>query len=452
MVSGGVGERVRPSVRADRSAAAPQIAQHDVQRAGRHVDAHEPAGLKSRAQIQRREVDGAPVGREAGRPARLGGGDHQPARRQHVDQQPIEAGPPVGPAHDQPGRGVVSFGDPGLAAVRAPSVAGVGSQLGQHPLLGWPRDGGRPAGHVLGELLEQRRQRLSERLPEAQVDAQREEDRPRLDLDQLPQRPFAVTLGQVADERAADQVVVAHERVAVELRELALAQEVPGNAGPERAVPERPGQPADARLQQRLVVDRQPFVEPGVEANLRRVRVAEQHVDHVREPGHLLQVHVVGQLMAGNRRRVGGQPELQRERVDRLKRRNHGPGRVPAADRAGERVVEGQVRQDDRHAPVGDVVVEQRPCPQRARAPLGPVGEPQRLVAPRGRVVDAERRRVQPPHGIAGQGRRDVLRDLRLNGRHAAAQRDGQAQQVKELRKGARGRAHRPQCKRATSS
>jgi hypothetical protein len=308
--------------------------------------------------------------------------------------------------------------------VSCPSIARDRSDSPEDPLLGRARRGRVAARRVVGELADERLQRLAEPLPEPNVDQDREEDRSRLHLDRLPEIPLPVALGQEADEVAADQVVVPHEGVTVEVGEIAASEAPPRHTGGEGAVPERPGQPPHPRLQRRLVVDRQPFVEPAVEAELRRVDLAEDLVDEPGEPGHLVEVNVVGQLVAGDRSGVGRQPHLQRERVDRLVGRDDGERLVAGDDRHRERVVERQVRHDEREAPVGDAVVDQRARPQLPRTPLDVIREPQGLVVVVVRVVDLEVRRLEPPHRLLGQRRRHVLRHQRRHRGHAGRERD----------------------------
>ncbi len=304
-------EGVRPPVGADGAAAAVEIARHHRERAGRGVDPHQPAPLERDAGVDRGEVDVPPVGGEAGRPRAVDARRHQRARREDAGQRAVHPHPAVGAADDDPRRRVVPLDQQRLAAVGRAGVAGRRADGLEGPLLGRARRRRVAAGEVLGEIGEQRLQRLAVGLVEAEVDPQREQDRAGLDLDRLPEPPLAVAPGQVADEVAADQVVVPQEEVAVELGEVAPLELASGHAGGERAVPERPGQPPHAGLQRGLVVDRQPLVEPAVEAELRRVLLAEQLVDQPGEAGHLVEVQVVGDLVAGDGPRVGRQPHLQ---------------------------------------------------------------------------------------------------------------------------------------------
>ena len=100
-------------------------------------------------------------------------------------------------------------------------------------------------------------------------------------------------------------------------------------------------------------------MEPGVEPDLRRVDLAEE----VPEPGpagDLLVVYVVGDLVAADHGGIGRQPELQRERVERVVGRNDRQRLVAGETREHERVVQRQLGEQRDDLLVGDGVVDLR--------------------------------------------------------------------------------------------
>ncbi len=442
MVAVGAREHVAAAVGAERSAAAAQIAKHDRQRAGVDVVAVEPRRLVGGIQIQRDEIQPAPVGREAEAARQRRRRDRHLARRQHVGEIAFRSQPPVGRIHREPGGAVQVGGEQRFRAVGGARVAGAVAGRAQHALLGRTRAVEEVGGHLVGELVDQRRQGLVVRLPEAKVHPQRKEDRPRLDVHQPPQLVLAVAIGEEAHELAARQVVAAGVEVALEDAEIAAVEALAREAGGEGAAPERPHQPPGAGLQLGLVVDGQPLGEPRIDPDLRRVHLAEQ-VPEPGEPGDLLELHVVRDLVTADGGRIGRQSHLQRKRVERVVGRHDRQRFVAGEAGRHERVVERQLRQDHDDLLVGHAVVDLRGALQVVDAALDARQEPPRLDLAARRVVDEHVVGLDAPHRILGDRGADLLGQARRRDRNAPAGQRGRCGQ-----KGSAGRAGAPKVAR----